>query len=244
MQVIIPPAIRRIMQAYPPVEPLTLTPPVPPPPPRPLNLVIVFVQIFAVFMVCGLILGLNRWLGGVLLIIGLAAIVIQVMVKLRQQLQPNRRKEEEYIQALAIYAQAEKAHQEKVSRERTPQKVLAYRQQQLDELRQKVDRVTFTPSNFPLPPWLHRLKEQRQGGSWWYLPNMVVPGLESTYTPQCLYENDNKTITIVIDYADTDQSFLRDFFAQRAVIWILAKPEELDFPQLSEELERIWAAVG
>ncbi|MFN3361851.1 MAG: hypothetical protein ACK421_10560, partial [Pseudanabaenaceae cyanobacterium] len=143
MQVIIPPAIRRIMQAYPPVEPLALTPPLPPSPPPPLNFVLVIGQLLLVFVVCGVILKSSRWLGGILLAIGLVAIIIQVMVRLRQQLRPNRRQEEEYIQALAVYAQAEKAHQEKIQRKHTPQKIAAYRRQQLAELRQKTDRLSF-----------------------------------------------------------------------------------------------------
>ncbi|MFN3360466.1 MAG: hypothetical protein ACK421_03415, partial [Pseudanabaenaceae cyanobacterium] len=79
---------------------------------------------------------------------------------------------------------------------------------------------------------------------WFYLPAVTVPGLDRPYTPQCLYQSEDKMITIVIDYADTDQSFIRDFFSQQGIIWILATPTELQSPKLQAELEQIWSSLS
>lgn len=258
MKVIIPPPIRRIMQSYPPVEPIGISPPVPPLPPETIDIVKVCLQLLGVFVTTWLILqiaklfynssislaNLIRNIAVIFLVIGLLVIALRALFILRQQIRPSSKHENEYLQALAIYAQAEKNHYDRVAKEHTPEKIRSYRQQELDILIKKLPAFNFElsdPDNHPLPPVFQYFREL---GHTFYQPLINIPGIEKGYMPDFIVQNENKTITIVVDQEDkmTDEYLVREFFSQRGIIWIILENNEIE--ELKTEINQIWQRIG
>lgn len=254
MKVTIPPAIRRIMQAYPPVEPLTAEPPLPPAPPPTIDFGSIVVQIVGVFCLAWIVLKTAQYfyrsspqVGDILknmavigLVLGLVIVTVRALLILRQQIRPDQKKENEYLLALATYAQVEKKYYDRLAQEHAPEKVRAYRQQELLSLRQKLPPFDFQISakTDPLPAPIGQLQEQ---GHLFYQPLIPIPAINESYKPLCIWQNHEKSLTIVIDMENNqlDQDLIKEFFSQRGVIWILATESELESPALVAEIETL-----
>jgi c-di-AMP phosphodiesterase-like protein len=244
MKIVIPPAIRRIMQAMPPVPPLNVEPPTPPKPAPGVDLKIVTVQLLVVFLVSRLVMGLNQALGALVLIVGLLVVVVPVMFLLRQQTKPNQRAEKEYIQALMAYAQAEKRYYDRVAEEHSPAKIKAYRQKELTKLREKLTSFNFALSDHvqPLSFTIDATKLTKLVDVC-HQPRIDIPGIDY-YIPQFILQSKDKLLTIVVDLEDScsHESLIREFFQERGVIWMTATQDEQD--QLLSEISQIWQTIG
>ncbi len=244
MKILIPPAIRRIMEAMPPVPPLNVEPPTPPKPPPGVDLKIVIVQLLVVFLVSSLVMRLNQALGALVLIVGLLVVVVPVMFLLRQQARPNPRAENEYIQALMVYAQAEKEYYDRLSEEHSADKIKAYRQKELTKLREKLTSFSFTLSDHVQPvSFTIDITNLEELGDVCYQPRIDIPAIDY-YIPQFILQSKDKLLTIVVDQEDSfsHESLIREFFQERGVIWITATQDEQD--QLLSEIRQIWQTIG
>ncbi len=245
MKVVIPPSIRRIMQALPPVQPLSIALPTPPTPAPSVDLRLVILQLLAVFLVTSLIIKLNRGFGLLVLIVGLLAVVVWVLLVLRRQTRPNQKEENEYIQALANYAQAEKIYHDRVAEEHTLEKIINYRKQELTNLKNKLPILDFVSSDQVKPlSFANITTNLEELGYLCYQPSIVIPSISEPYVPQFILQDKERLITIVVDKEDIkiDEYLMREFFSQRGIIWILVAEDETE--QLQKEINQIWQTIG
>ncbi len=245
MKVVIPPSIRRIMQALPPIQPLSIALPTPPQPPPGLDLKLVIVQLLAVFLVASLVIQLNRGFGVLVLIVGLLAVVAWVLLLLRRQIRPNQKEENEYIQALANYAQAEKIYHDRLAEEHTLEKIIAHRKQELVNLKNKLPILDFVLSDQVKPLSFAKITTNLEElGHLFHQPKIIIPSISEPYVPQFILQDKERLITIVVDKEDIkiDEYLMREFFSQRGIIWILLGENETE--QLQTEIDQIWQTIG